>query len=552
VATAAPEEQPAADARIASIYELYASSLRARCVRLTGDPLAAEDLMQEVFARFLARFSQVPSDMNVHGYLLATARNLWINHTRAERGRAMEEIDEARTSDDRLEHDPVRALLLDEQRALVRRGAQGLTGHQRRALAMRELDGRSYAEIGSDLGMGTNAVAQLVWRARGQLRRALRRTQIDAAQLPAECRARLDEMSDLVDRRSRGGDAELEAHIADCSACRRTLASYQEAGFSLRGAVPLLPLVAMMGRAATAVRGSVEASTGIGTVAAVTATVVATVGGGAIVSQHAPSSAVRAQPPAVQHQRQLPAPARAAPVRATAILVVRASVVHAPRPIVRRGRSAAARPSKLRARRSSTPVAAPIVASRSSAGPALQPPAPAPAPAAATADPPAISATPPVQQTAPAEQPTSPPGKLKHTEPAAAAADPTSPQTATDSAPPADVKVEGKAEKIKKHDVAPVPGATAEQPPVPPPATPVATPPAAAAAQPAPSGHGKKDKAGVVEPTAPAASATVPPAETVTTAVPEPAPLPSPDPATMGQNGAGNGNPDPQPGSRQS
>jgi RNA polymerase sigma factor (sigma-70 family) len=534
---AAPEGQSKADARLASIYELHASSLRTRCLRLTGDPVAAEDLMQEVFARFLARFSQLPADMNVRGYLFATARNLWINHARAEGGRPLEAIDEARTSDDRLEHDPVRALLLDEQRALVRQGAQGLTGHQRRALAMRELDGRSYAEIGSDLGMGTNAVAQLVWRARGQLRRALRRTQVDAEQLPAECRARLDEMSDLVDRRPRGGDTALEAHIADCTACRRTLACFQEAGFSLRGAVPLLPLFAMMGRAATVLRSSVEASSGIGTVAAVTATVVATVGGGgAIVSHYTPAAGARANPPTVQQQRHHPAPAHATAVRASASFVGRRRAVKAPRPAVARGRSAAARPSKPRATRSSTPVAAPIAAGPAQAGATVEPPAPAPA--APAADPPAIVTTPSAQQPAPAEHPTSPPGKLKHADPTAGPADATAPEqapeehpvktdgSATEPVPPVEVKT--KAEKPRKDDVAAVPGAAPEQPP-------------AVPSQPASSEHRKQDKAAAAaESTAPPASAPLPPAETVTTTpVPPPAVAPSADPGPTGRHGGG-------------
>jgi RNA polymerase sigma factor (sigma-70 family) len=280
------EELSGTDARLESIYELHATRVRARCLRLTGDALAAEDLMQEVFARFVARFPQLPASTNLEAYLLATARNIWINNARGARRRPHDELDADRTSDDRLEHDPVRSLLLREQRALVHESARELTGRQRRALAMRELDGRSYAEIGNDLGIGANAVAQVLWRARGQLRRALRRAQVDVERLPAECRALLDDMSDLVDRRASSGQKELEAHIEDCTTCRRTLATYQEAGAGLRGVVPLLPLFAMMGRAATALRASVEASAGIGKVAAVTASVVATVGGGGAIVSH--------------------------------------------------------------------------------------------------------------------------------------------------------------------------------------------------------------------------------------------------------------------------
>ena len=93
----APARHPKADTRLASIYAEHESSLRKRCTRLTGDPLAAEDLMQEVFARFLARFPEPPAGMNVRGYLLATAHNIRVNQLRAEGGVAVEEIDDTRT-----------------------------------------------------------------------------------------------------------------------------------------------------------------------------------------------------------------------------------------------------------------------------------------------------------------------------------------------------------------------------------------------------------------------------------------------------------------------
>jgi RNA polymerase sigma factor (sigma-70 family) len=283
--TEAPERQGTADERITSIYTRYASSVRKRCFRLTGDDAAADDLMQEVFARFLARFDEPPADMNVHGYLLATAHNIWLNHLRREGRVSVTEIDDSRTADDRLEHDPVRTLLLAEQRTDVQRGAAGLTESQRRALILRELGGRSYAEIGAEMGLGTNAVAQVVWRARTQLRRSLRRSEIDVAVLAEDCRARLDAISDLLDKDS-SGESALEAHMVDCRDCRRTLAAYQESGSRLRGAAPLLPLAAILARVGSALRAGAELPAGIGTAAAVTAAVVATAGGGAALATH--------------------------------------------------------------------------------------------------------------------------------------------------------------------------------------------------------------------------------------------------------------------------
>ena len=72
----------AIDPRLSAIYAEHASSVRKRCLRLTGDPTAADDLTQEVFARFLARFDALPADLNAYGYLVATAHNIWMNQLR--------------------------------------------------------------------------------------------------------------------------------------------------------------------------------------------------------------------------------------------------------------------------------------------------------------------------------------------------------------------------------------------------------------------------------------------------------------------------------------
>jgi RNA polymerase sigma factor (sigma-70 family) len=438
--TAAPQRTAETDARLASVYELYASSLRARCLRLTGDPVAADDLAQEVFTRFLARVPRPPSGMNVHGYLLAMAHNVWVNQIRAERAFPLEEIDDARTADDRIENDPVRSLLLDEQQALVRRGAAGLPGRQRRALTLRELEGRSYAEIGAELGLGTNAVAQVVWRARGQLRRALRRFQVDPERLPETCRALLDDMSDLLDSREGRGTPALETHLAGCRSCRRTLASYQEAGSRLRGAFPLLPLAAMLARAAGTLRACVEAPAAIGTAATVTAAVVAVGGGGgALLVSHTlnPSAAARAATPAVHRSNpptvsQIPLPAPS-----TRSL----TVVHA-----RRTASAGGARIVTRAPRATRPAGS---THGPAAGRALVKPAPAPtSPAPPTLAPEAV----PAQD--PATVPAVDPGVVPANEPALVAAPPepgsTHPEVVKDSASIGDDSAKTRPEKAAK------------------------------------------------------------------------------------------------------
>ena len=68
---------------------------------------------------------------------------------------------------------PEQRLLDGEARALVLAALRRLPERQRTAWALREFGGLSYDEIGERFGMNPNAVAQLLHRARGALRREL-------------------------------------------------------------------------------------------------------------------------------------------------------------------------------------------------------------------------------------------------------------------------------------------------------------------------------------------------------------------------------------------
>jgi RNA polymerase sigma factor (sigma-70 family) len=301
------------------LYESHAPDLRRRCLRLTRDGHAADDLMQEVFVRFLSRFPQPPIGMNVGAYLHATARNVLWKQLRDSHEIADGDIETTVGADDDLDNDPERSALLGEQQGLVRRCAAMLTGRQRRALTMRDVEGRSYGEIGSELGLGTGAVMQVISRARARLRVAVRRANIDLDALAPECRAMLGPLSDYLDGRAASTEADIEAHLATCDSCCRTLASFQDAGSRLRGFLPLVPLggmlsrlrgshggrtpmdallpaathAPMLARVGSMLGGSGDGALGATGVGALATAAVIAIGGGGIVAAHEMGSASR-------------------------------------------------------------------------------------------------------------------------------------------------------------------------------------------------------------------------------------------------------------------
>ena len=105
-----------------------------------------------------------------------------------------------------------------------------LQPRQRLVLALRELEDRSYAEIGQLVGMKENAVAQLIFRARESLRLELRLAQVDPDRLPEDCRRYLPLLAAHLDGQLKGArQQETLAHLDGCERCQDALASMREA-----------------------------------------------------------------------------------------------------------------------------------------------------------------------------------------------------------------------------------------------------------------------------------------------------------------------------------
>jgi len=114
----------------------------------------------------------------------------------------------------------------------IRRALGHLAFNQRAALVMRELEGRSYAEISEILDLSSSAVETLIFRAR----RALRE-QLDGTLTCGEAEFAISRQLDgRLPRRERG---QLRAHLRECPEC----ASFARRQRAQRGALKTLALV---------------------------------------------------------------------------------------------------------------------------------------------------------------------------------------------------------------------------------------------------------------------------------------------------------------------
>ncbi len=233
----------------ACLYEAYERPLFNYLLRLLGDRHEAEDATQDAFLRVMSRLPDLDQERLRFGpYLYAAARNAGYDVI-AKRKKVKlsgfgpeEAADPACTERSDLESDPERAALADSQDEAVRVANERLPERQREVLALRELGGMSYDQIGSVMEIKPNAVAQLISRARVGLRREMQAGAVASiAPLSPDCEKAHGALATRQDDQPGRMDGWLDAHLASCPNCRVAQEEMAEAGASYRAWAPIVP-----------------------------------------------------------------------------------------------------------------------------------------------------------------------------------------------------------------------------------------------------------------------------------------------------------------------
>jgi RNA polymerase sigma-70 factor (ECF subfamily) len=239
----------------ATLYERYEQRTYNLAYRITGSESDAADAVQEAFLGVLQRLPDLDGrELAFGSYVFTAARNA--SYDLIERRRRAQPSDSISDSAVPVgggagglgldpgdpEDDPSRRQLLESQRDEVRAANSRLPERQREVLALRELEELSYDEIAVTMEMNRNSVAQLISRARLNLRAELRGTALESiAGSSPDCERALP----LIAQRDDGelNDAAeaawLEAHLEICGGCRLGVEAMQEAGASYRAWAPI-------------------------------------------------------------------------------------------------------------------------------------------------------------------------------------------------------------------------------------------------------------------------------------------------------------------------
>jgi len=170
-------------AELGAFYTDHSFELKAHASRILKDSARADEVVQDAFIKVMLAAPELESSEHALGYLHRTIENLCIDLFRSEGRRpnlvllddATAEI-EANWQD---AGDHSQNISAAEDAAIIRQALALLSPAERTALVMWEMDGRTTAEIASELGIKESSVRHTVSRARTSLRNILSTLVID-------------------------------------------------------------------------------------------------------------------------------------------------------------------------------------------------------------------------------------------------------------------------------------------------------------------------------------------------------------------------------------
>jgi len=147
--------------------------------KFTGKHDEAEDLTQEIFLKVFKSLDKFHRDADFGTWLSSVARNYCIDHYRASKREKEVLVEDALAYDlaPATYGNPYRALEDQDRRSLMRRGLDQLPDKLREAVILRDLQGLTYSEMATRLGLPEGTVKSRINRGREELARLLLRAQ---------------------------------------------------------------------------------------------------------------------------------------------------------------------------------------------------------------------------------------------------------------------------------------------------------------------------------------------------------------------------------------
>jgi RNA polymerase sigma-70 factor (ECF subfamily) len=159
-------------AQLGVLFERHHRRLYGFCRRLTGSPVTAEDLVQEIFMRLLRYRESYRPGAEFAPWMYTLARNACLDHLRSRPLAAATEVE----MDERSSPEPgaFAETAGREEVRLLQRAFRRLSAAERELLVLARLEGRRYQEIAELLECSVGAVKVRVHRAVRRLQELVR------------------------------------------------------------------------------------------------------------------------------------------------------------------------------------------------------------------------------------------------------------------------------------------------------------------------------------------------------------------------------------------
>lgn len=163
------------DGSYQAIYDRYHGRVRGICSRLLNNPSDADEAKQETFMRVYTGLGSFNGRYQLGAWVSRIATNVCLDQLRSKKRHPADSVDHDTliSLQEPSDEDSPEQLFIDaDDRKKVRSVLASLSPMHRAAIALREFEGMSYADIALALGMTEPQVKALIHRARKSFRRS--------------------------------------------------------------------------------------------------------------------------------------------------------------------------------------------------------------------------------------------------------------------------------------------------------------------------------------------------------------------------------------------
>lgn len=158
----------------AQLFDRHSSSVYGYCLRtLGGNRAMADDILQEVWVRVADHAHRYEARGHFKAWLMTITRNETLSQIRKQL--PLSEDEEGVAEEGVSNSDAERDFLRQFEARKVHNAIEALPDTQRHALMLSVVDGLSHEEIANELSTTVSAVGSLVFRARQELRKKLKK-----------------------------------------------------------------------------------------------------------------------------------------------------------------------------------------------------------------------------------------------------------------------------------------------------------------------------------------------------------------------------------------